>query len=159
MCPTELVSFSNAHGEFQKRRVNVAFVSVDSKFSHLAWLRQSREEGGLGGLRFPLVGDVTKNVSSLFGVLIDDDSVDTGLALRGSFLIDPNRVLRHATLSDLPVGRSVEETLRLVDAFQFAHKNPGVGCPANWKQGQATIKTDPEGSREYFRRAFHGPAE
>jgi peroxiredoxin (alkyl hydroperoxide reductase subunit C) len=157
VCPTELLAFNDAHAEFARRRVNVAFVSVDTKHSHLAWLRQKREEGGLGDtFHFPLMGDQTKNVSALFDVLIDDATEDEGLALRASFLIDPAGVLRHATLSDLPVGRSVEETLRLIDAFQYALSNPGIGCPAGWKKGSRTIKTDPAGSREYFRAAHGG---
>jgi alkyl hydroperoxide reductase subunit AhpC len=155
VCPTELLGFDEAHAEFARRRVNVVFASVDTKHSHLAWLRQRREEGGLGdAFHFPLLGDQTKNISGLFDVLIEQDGTDDeGLALRASFLIDPSGVLRHATYSDLQVGRSVDETLRLVDAFQFADANPGIGCPANWKRGQPTIKTDPKGSREYFRAA------
>ena len=157
VCPTELLAFNAAHASFAERRVNVVFVSVDSKHAHLAWRRQTRDKGGLGEeFHFPLVGDVTKNVSRAFDVLIDDDSDDAGLALRASFLIDPAGIVRHASLSDLPVGRSVDETLRLVDAFSYAAQHPDQGCPANWVPGQRNIRTDPVGSKEYFKAQWGG---
>lgn len=127
VCPTELLAFSDAMDEFSSRNVSVAFVSVDTKHSLLAWLQQPRAEGGLGGTSFrvPLVADVTRAIGQSFDVLIDDESEDHGLALRASFIISPAGVVRHASYSDLPVGRSVDEALRLVSAFQHADANPG----------------------------------
>ncbi len=129
VCPTELLAFSDAADEFQNRNVSMAFVSVDTKHSLLAWAQQPRAEGGLGGkpFRVPLVSDVTRQIGNAFDVLIDDGSEDVGLALRATFLIDPMGVLRHASISDLPVGRSVEESLRLVSAFQVLRKKKR-GC-------------------------------
>ena len=151
VCPTELLAFSDAHAEFEQRKVNTVFISVDSKHSHLAWTKIAREEGGIAGFKLPIIGDVTKEICQEYGVVVDDDCEDRGLALRGTFLIDPDGILRHMAVNDLPVGRSVNEAIRLIDAFQFARSNPDQGCPANWKPGKANIKTDPVGSKEYFK--------
>src|SRR5690606_22861331 len=123
-------------------------VSVDSKFSHLAWRNTPRKEGGLGDLKYPLLADLNKSVARDYGVLIEE----AGIALRGLFIIDPNGVIRAATVHDLPVGRNVDEALRVIKAFQFVEKN-GEVCPANWTEGKATMKADPKGSKEYFSKA------
>lgn len=146
VCPTEIIAFSERIKEFQELQTEVVGVSVDSHFSHLAWSATSRKQGGIGQIAYPLLSDLTKNISSDYGVLLDE-----GISLRGLFIIDPKQVVRQITINDLPVGRSVDETLRLIKAFQFTDKH-GEVCPANWDESKnkATIKPDPKGSQEYF---------
>jgi len=146
VCPTEIIAFSDRINEFKKLDTEVIGVSVDSHFSHLAWINTPRKQGGLGEMKYPLLADLTKQISKDYGVLLED----AGIALRGLFIIDPKGIVRQITINDLPVGRSVDETLRLVEAFQFVDKH-GEVCPANWKKGSATIKPDPQGSKEYFK--------
>ncbi len=145
VCPTEIIAFSDAAAEFQKRGVQLLGASIDSKFSHLAWRKTPKKEGGLGEIKYPLIADVTKEVSRKYGVLLEE----AGIALRGLFLIDKEGVLQHMVVNNLPLGRSVDEALRMVDALQFFEKN-GEVCPANWKPGSDTIKPDVEKSKEYF---------
>ncbi len=147
VCPTEIIAFSDRVEEFQKRGCEVIGVSVDSQFSHLAWIKMPRTEGGLGGLKYPLVADLTKKISCDYGVLLEG-----GIALRGLFLVDKGGVVRHITINDLPIGRSVDEALRVLDALQFFEKN-GEVCPADWKPGKATIKPGVKESKEYFAKA------
>ncbi len=147
VCPTEIIAFSDRVEEFQKRGCEVIGVSVDSQFSHLAWIKMPRTEGGLGGLKYPLVADLTKKISCDYGVLLEG-----GIALRGLFLVDKGGVVRHVTINDLPIGRSVDEALRVLDALQFFEKN-GEVCPADWKPGKATIKPGVKESKEYFAKA------
>jgi alkyl hydroperoxide reductase subunit AhpC len=142
VCPTEIVAFSDRVAEFRKRGVEVLGVSVDSRFSHLAWINTPRNKGGLGDLQYPLVEDLTKQISRDYGVLLD-----SGVALRGLFLIDQEGVVRHATINDLPLGRSVDEALRVVDALQHFEKH-GEVCPADWKPGKKAL--DPKKADEYF---------
>ena len=123
-------------------------VSVDSKFSHLAWSKMPRNKGGLGGCSYPLLADITKAISKDYGVLIEEGD-DAGVALRGLFIISPEGKLRQITVNDLPVGRSVDEVLRLVTAFQYTDEH-GEVCPANWKPGAKTMIDDPEKSQAYF---------
>ena len=125
---------------------------MDSAFSHLAWQKTARDKGGLGDVRYPLVADITKQISEDYGVLLHDGD-DAGLALRGLFLIDKEGLVRHVTINDLPLGRSTDEVLRLVDALQYTEKH-GEVCPANWHEGGDTIKPDVEASKEYFSK--HG---
>jgi peroxiredoxin (alkyl hydroperoxide reductase subunit C) len=148
VCPTEIVAFSERVEDFRKLGVEIVGCSVDSAFSHLAWINTPRKEGGLGGLKYPLLSDITKSIAKDYEVLIEDGD-DAGVALRGLFIISPEGVLRQKTVNDLPVGRSVEETLRLVKAFQFADEH-GEVCPANWEPGADTIKPDVVASRSYF---------
>ena len=150
VCPTEIVAFSDRIDEFRKRNAEVIGVSVDSQYSHLAWIKTPRADGGLGGLSYPLVADITKRVSEAYGVLLDG-----GVALRGLFLIDKQGVVRHVTVNDLPIGRSVDEVLRVLDALQFYEKH-GEVCPADWKPGKATIKPGVKESKEYFQKAGAG---
>ncbi|XP_064604106.1 peroxiredoxin-2-like [Liolophura sinensis] len=147
VCPTEIIAFSESMDEFKALNAEVVGVSTDSHFSHLAWINTPRKEGGLGGLKYPLLSDFQKNISRDYGVLLEDE----GVALRGLFIIDPKGLVRQVTINDLPVGRSVEETLRLIRAFQFVEKY-GEVCPANWQPDSATIKPTPDGSKEYFQK-------
>ncbi|KAI9325285.1 thioredoxin-like protein [Zopfochytrium polystomum] len=134
--------------EFKALGCEVVAASVDSKHSHLAWINTPRKEGGLGAMKIPVLSDITKQISADYGVLIEKGG-DIGVALRGTFIIDPAQVVRQITVNDLPVGRSVDETLRLVEALQFADKH-GEVCPAGWKKGEKTMFADPLKSKEYF---------
>ncbi len=145
VCPTEIIAFSEAHERFAKLNAKVAAVSVDSQYTHLAWVNTPRSQGGLGKVTFPLIADLDKNIARAYDVLLD-----SGVALRGLFLIDPEGVVRQATVNDLPVGRNVDEALRLIEAFQYVEKH-GEVCPANWKPGEDTMKPDPVGSQTYFK--------
>ncbi|KAF5350135.1 hypothetical protein D9756_009092 [Leucocoprinus leucothites] len=146
VCPTEILAFNDALPQFKALNTTILGISTDSKFSHFAWANQSRKEGGLGpNLNLPLVADRSMQIARDYGVLLEDE----GIALRGLFIIDPKGTLRQITVNDLPVGRSVDETLRLIQAFQFTDKH-GEVCPANWTEGSKTIKPNPSESLEYF---------
>jgi peroxiredoxin 3 len=149
VCPTEITAFSDAIDSFKKLNAEVIGVSVDSQFSHLAWINTPRAKGGLGEIRFPLVADLTKKISEDYGVLIPG----AGIALRGLFVIDPEGRVAYQTVHDLGIGRSVPETLRVLQAIQYV-KEHGEVCPANWTPGADTMKGDPKGSQEYFKN--HG---
>jgi len=144
VCPTEIVAFSERAEEFRKLGVEILGASVDSVYSHLAWINTPRKQGGLGSVNFPLISDIDQSLSKEYGVLQED-----GFTIRGSFLIDDKGILRQVTLNDRPVGRNVDEALRLVQGFQFADKH-GEVCPANWTPGKPTMKDDPVKSQEYF---------
>ncbi len=148
VCPTEILAFSDRLGEFKKLGAEVLGASVDSKYSHLAWTEKRREEGGIKGLAYPLLEDLGKELAEEYGVLAEDGKV----ALRGLFVIDPDGVVQHATINNLGVGRSVDETLRVLQAFQFVREN-GEVCPADWKPGTKSMKADWEKSKEYFAAA------
>ncbi|KAJ3359654.1 thioredoxin peroxidase Tpx1 [Allomyces javanicus] len=145
VCPTEITAFNDRAGDFKKLNTEVMAVSVDSEHSHLAWTNVPRKQGGLGATQIPLISDIKKTISRDYGVLIED----AGIALRGTFIIDPKGILRQITVNDLPIGRNVDETLRLVEALQFTDKH-GEVCPANWSKGARTMKPDPVKSKEYF---------
>ncbi|KAI0433043.1 2-cysteine peroxiredoxin [Xylaria sp. FL1042] len=146
VCPTEIIQYNDALPRFKEINTTVLGVSTDSHFSHLAWTERPRKQGGLGSdLQLPLVSDKSHKISRSYGVLLEDE----GVALRGLFIIDPKGVLRQITVNDLPVGRDVQETLRLVQAFQFTDEH-GEVCPAGWQNGAKTMKADPKGSLEYF---------
>jgi len=134
VCPTEIIAFSDRAAEFEKLNCQLLAVSVDSVFSHLAWNKTDRKKGGLGEMKIPLVADITKEISRDYGVLIESE----GIALRGLFVIDDKGIVRSITVNDLPVGRSVDETLRVVEAFQYVDKN-GEVVPCNWTPGKPTI--------------------
>ncbi|XP_065857209.1 2-Cys peroxiredoxin BAS1, chloroplastic [Euphorbia lathyris] len=146
VCPTEITAFSDRHAEFEKINTEVLGVSVDSVFSHLAWIQTERKSGGLGDLNYPLISDVTKSISKSFGVLIPDQ----GIALRGLFIIDKEGVIQHSTINNLAIGRSVDETLRTLQALQYVQENPDEVCPAGWKPGDKSMKPDPKLSKDYF---------
>ncbi|BBM98216.1 hypothetical protein Mp_1g11790 [Marchantia polymorpha subsp. ruderalis] len=174
VCPTEITAFSDKHAEFEKLNTEVIGVSTDSVFSHLAWIQTDRKAGGLGDLNYPLVSDLTKKISKDFGVLIPDQRMweiqmkdqnsrksvektvtahsgpSQGIALRGLFIIDKEGVIQHATINNLAIGRSVEETLRTLQAVQYVQENPDEVCPAGWKPGEKTMKPDSKLSKEYF---------
>ncbi|KAF7313170.1 2-cysteine peroxiredoxin [Mycena kentingensis (nom. inval.)] len=146
VCPTEILAFNDALAALREINTVALGISTDSQYSHFAWASQPRKQGGLGpDLKLPLVADRSMKISRDYGVLIEEE----GIALRGLFIIDPKGILRQITVNDLPVGRSVEETIRLVKAFQFTDQY-GEVCPANWKEGGKTMKADPKGSLEYF---------
>ncbi|CAL8365999.1 unnamed protein product [Boreogadus saida] len=145
VCPTEIIAFSEAAEDFRKIGCEVIGASVDSHYSHFAWVNMPRKQGGLGPMNIPLVADSRRTIATDYGVLKEED----GCAFRGLFIIDGKGVLRQITINDLPVGRSVEETLRLVQAFQFTDKY-GEVCPAGWKPGSDTIKPDVEKSKDFF---------
>ena len=147
VCPTEITAFSDHYKEFQKLDCDVLGCSVDSKFSHLAWINTPRKEGGLGEIAYPLLADITKSIARSYGVLVGE-----AVALRGLFLINPKGKVAYAVVHDLGVGRSVEETLRVLKAFQQVEKT-GEVCPANWHEGKKTMKPDPVKSKEYFAAA------
>ena len=148
VCPTEIIAFSEKIEEFQRRNVEVLSCSVDSRFSHLAWRNTPRTEGGIGEIRYPMLEDLTKSIARDYDVLLGDK-----LALRGLFLIDKEGIVRHQVVNDLPLGRSVDEALRMVDALQFFEKN-GEVCPADWKDGRDGITPDPEGSKKFFSSTY-----
>ena len=144
VCPTEIIAFSEQQGEFEKRNTQVLGVSIDSHFSHLAWRNIDRKAGGLGEIKYPLVADLNKQICKDYDVL-----ADIGIAFRGLFLIDKDGVVQHQLVNNLPLGRNIDEALRMVDALQYHEKN-GEVCPANWKEGSDGMKADPKGSKEYF---------
>ena len=148
VCPTELVAFSDQMGEFTKRGCEVLAVSVDSQFSHLAWTSMPRKAGGLGDIAYPIVADLNKTISRDYGVLIEE----AGIALRGLFLIDKAGIIRHSLVNDLPIGRSVTEAVRTLDALQHFETN-GEVCPADWTKGKMAMKPDVAGSKSYFEAA------
>lgn len=145
VCPTELHAFQAKLTEFEKRNTHVIAVSTDSHFSHLAWLNTPKSQGGIEGVQYPLVSDFNKTISQDFDVLIEND----GVALRGLFLLDKEGTVHHATINNLPLGRSVDEALRMVDALQH-FENHGEVCPANWREGEKSMKADQDGLKTYF---------
>ena len=145
VCPTEITAFSDRHEEFAKINTEILGVSVDSQFSHLAWIQTDRKEGGIGDLAYPLVSDLKKTISESYGVLSDE-----GIALRGLFIIDAEGVIQHSTVNNLAFGRSVDETLRTLQALQYVQGNPDEVCPAGWKPGDKTMNPTPKGSKDYF---------
>ena len=147
VCPTEIIAFSDAAAEFEKRGVQLVGTSIDNEFCKFAWKQVPRQEGGLGEINYPLVADVSHEICQDYGV-----QSAGGPAYRGLFLIDINGVVRHTVVNDMPLGRSVEECLRMVDALQFFEEN-GEVCPANWTPGSATIKANVKDSKEYFQKA------
>jgi len=147
VCPTEIIAFSDRVEEFRKIGCEVVAASTDSHFSHLAWVNTPRKQGGLGNMKIPLLADKTCDIAKRYGVLKEDE----GIAFRGLFIIDHNQNLRQITINDLPVGRSVDETLRLIQAFKFTDEF-GEVCPAGWKPGAETMKADPKQSLEYFQK-------
>ncbi len=148
VCPTEITAFSDQYSKFEELNTEVIGVSVDSHFTHLAWVNTPRKQGGLGELRYPLLSDLTKNVARDYGVLLD-----SGISLRGLFIINPKGVVQYSVVHDLGIGRSVDETLRVLSALQQVEKT-GEVCPANWKPGADTIKPNPSASKQFFSK--HG---
>lgn len=148
VCPSEIIAFDKSLADFKERNCEVISVSVDSQFTHLAWKNTPRNKGGIGNIQFPMVADLDKSIARAYGVLHDE-----AVALRGLFLLDKEGIVRHALVNDLPLGRSVDEALRMLDALQFFEKHGDV-CPANWKPGDEAMKPSAEGVAEYL--AKHG---
>ena len=158
VCPTELLAFQEKIEEFEKRNVAVVGCSIDSKFSHWAWLNTEKKDGGIKGVKYPLVSDLSKTIAENYDVLAGEyDYNEDGemefdgatVAYRGLFLIDKQGVVRHQVVNDLPLGRSVNETLRMVDALQFFEDN-GEVCPADWQQGDEGMQATQEGVSDYL---------
>ena len=149
VCPSEILAFNKKLDEFKKRNTEVIGVSVDSKFTHLAWKNTKLEDGGIGNIQYPLVSDLNKNIAREYGILFGGS-----VALRGLFLIDTKGVIRHSVINDLPLGRSVDEALRMVDALQFVETHGDQVCPANWKDGDEAMKPTQDGVASYM--AKHG---
>ena len=145
VCPTELHAFQENLESFKELNTEVIGVSIDSKFSHHAWLRTPKSKGGIEGVRYPLVSDINKRIARDYGVLLHD----AGVALRGAFLIDKEGVVRHQTVNDLPLGRNVEEFLRLVEALQHVEEH-GEVCPANWQKGKKTMTPSQSGVESFY---------
>ena len=144
VCPTEIIEFNRKLEEFKKRNVEVLGVSIDSEFSHLAWKNTAEKDGGIGNIQYPLIADIKKSISSDYDVLFDES-----IALRGLFLIDKDGIVRHQVVNDLPLGRNVEEAIRLVDALQHTEKY-GEVCPAGWKPGDDALTPTGEGVADYL---------
>ncbi len=145
VCPTELHAFQEKLAEFEERDAAVVACSVDSWPSHHAWLSTPKEKGGIQGVTYPIVSDLSKSIAEEFQVLDKDE----GIAYRGLFLIDREGIVRHASVNDLPLGRNVEETLRTLDALIY-HEKHGAVCPANWKEGEKTMQPTQKGLIDYF---------
>ncbi len=145
VCPSEILAFNQKLEEFKKRNTEVIGVSVDSRFTHLAWKKTALEDGGIGNIQYPLVEDLNKNIARSYGILFNDS-----VALRGLFLIDTKGVVRHAVINDLPLGRNVAEALRMVDALQFVETHGDQVCPANWQQGEEAMTPTAEGVASYL---------
>lgn len=146
VCPTELHAYSDAAEKFKAMGAELIACSVDSVHSHLAWSKQARNEGGLGEVKYPILADIDKKIARDYEVLVNDS-----VALRGLFIIDDKNIIQHSTINNLSVGRNVDETLRLLEGYQYTAKS-GEVCPANWKKGSDTMKPDPTGSKAWFKK-------
>lgn len=145
VCPTEILALQENLYEFEKLNTQVLGVSIDSAFSHRAWLNTSREKGGIEGVTYPIIADIKKTISTDYEVLIEEE----GVALRGVFLLDKNNIIQSATINNLSLGRSIPELLRVIKALQFVEKN-GEVCPANWEPGKKSMKPTKDALEEYF---------
>ena len=150
VCPTEIIAFSDRVDEFKKLDTEVLACSIDSVHTHLAWTNTPRKRGGLGPMKIPIIGDINKEVGKAYDVLIEDGDA-IGAAFRALFIIDGQGILRQSTINDLPVGRNVDEVLRLLEAFKHTDEH-GVVCPANWKKGGVDMTADPIKSKAYFEK-------
>ncbi|WOD41939.1 peroxiredoxin [Nodosilinea sp. E11] len=146
VCPTEIAAFSDRYSEFEALNAEILGISVDSEFAHLAWIQTERKLGGVGDLNYPLVSDIKKDISAAYNVL----DPESGVALRGLFIIDRDGVLQHATINNLAFGRKVDETLRVLQAIQHVQENPDEVCPVDWQPGSKTMTPDPVKAREFF---------
>jgi len=146
VCPTEVAAFSDRYEEFSNLNTEVFGISVDSEFSHLAWIQTDRKSGGVGDLNYPLVSDIKKEISTAYNVL----DPAAGIALRGLFIIDKDGIIQHATINNLAFGRSVDETIRTLQAIQYVQSHSDEVCPVNWQPGDKTMNPDPVKSKIYF---------
>lgn len=145
VCPSEIIAFDNRIDDFKQRGAEIIAVSVDSHFTHLAWKNTPIDKGGIGNVRFPMVADLTKSIARDYDVIVEDS-----IAFRGTFLIDSKGVVRHQVVNDLPLGRNVDEAIRMVDALKF-HEEHGEVCPAGWQKGEKGMKATSEGVAEYLK--------
>ncbi len=145
VCPSELIAFDHRLDEFAKRNVEVIGISIDSHFTHNAWRNTPVNEGGIGPVRYPLIADMTHGICKAYDV----ETPDGAVAFRGSFLIDKEGVVRHQVVNDLPLGRNIDEMIRMIDALQF-HETHGEVCPAGWKEGDDGMKDTPDGVASYL---------
>ncbi len=144
VCPSEIIAFDHRYQDFKSKGIEVIGISCDSEFTHLAWKNTPVNAGGIGKVQFPLVSDITKDIARSFDVLFGN-----AVALRGSFLLDKDGTVRHAVINDLPLGRNIDEMLRMVDTMLFTNEH-GEVCPAGWHKGDAGMKADPKGVAEYL---------
>ena len=152
VCPTEICQFSDKYDEFQQIGVQLVACSIDSKFSHREWTMKERKKGGIGETSLPMLSDLTHEISRDYGCLIQDPADgDQGVAFRATYIIDKKGILRHIAVNDLPVGRSPDEYMRLVQAFQYSDEY-GEVCPASWKPGKKTMKADVDANKEYWEK-------
>ena len=158
VCPTEILAFQEKLAEFEKREVAVVGISTDTEETHLAWLMTPKDQGGIEGVTYPLVADTAKTIASNYGVLAGDWNYNEAgelsfegapIAYRGTFLIDKAGVVRHETINDLPLGRNIDEMIRLVDALHHVEKH-GEVCPANWEEGEDAMEATRKGVAEYL---------
>ena len=154
VCPTEICQFNDKAKEFEAIGVQLVGVSIDSHFTHMEYTKKDRKKGGLGPMQIPMLSDVTHKIARDFGCLVEEGP-DAGVALRATYIIDGNGKLRHMSMNDLPVGRNVDETLRLVRAFQYTDEH-GEVCPASWTPGKATMTPGDEGKLQQFWENEHG---
>nr|YP_009397867.1 2-Cys peroxiredoxin [Sonderella linearis]ARW67053.1 2-Cys peroxiredoxin [Sonderella linearis] len=146
VCPTEIIAFSDMYNQIYSLNTEILGISVDSEYCHLAWLQLDRESGGVGELKYPLISDLNKEISSSYNVLNSD-----GKSLRGLFIIDKEGLIQHSLINNLDFGRSVDEAIRTLQAIQYVQTHVDEVCPANWQPGKSTIKSNPSGAKEYFK--------
>ncbi|AHG60190.1 peroxiredoxin [Buchnera aphidicola] len=145
VCPSEIIEFNKLYNDFKKRNVKIVGVSIDSVFVHQAWQKTLPKNGGIGQINFPMVSDIKHNIQKSYGI----EHPTLGVALRASFLIDSNWIIRHQVVNDLPFGRNIQEMIRMVDSLEF-HNKYGEVCPANWEKGKKGMQASSEGVAEYL---------
>jgi len=146
VCPSEIIAFDNRINEFKARNAQVIGISVDSKYTHLAWKNTAIDKGGIGQIKYPLIADLTKSIAKDYDVLFGD-----AVALRGTFILDQDLVVRHQLINDLPLGRNIDEALRMIDALQFFQQH-GEVCPAGWNVGKEGMKANSQGVAQYLEK-------
>ena len=146
VCPTEIKAFNDRYEEFQNLNTEILGVSVDSEFAHLAWIQTDPKEGGIGDLQYPLISDLNKTISKDYEIL----EPNAGVALRGLYIIDPQGIIQYITINNLSVGRSIDETLRILKAIQYVDSHENEVCPVNWQEGDKTMNADPVQAKNYF---------
>ncbi|WP_075433734.1 peroxiredoxin [Buchnera aphidicola] len=149
VCPSEIIAFNNLYHEFKKRKACILGVSIDSVYVHQAWRNTPPKDGGIGKINFPMISDITKSIQKSYGV----EHSELSVALRASFIIDHLGIIRHQSINDLPIGRNIQEILRIIDALQFYEKFGDV-CPANWEPGKKAMRATAEGVKKYLSENF-----
>ncbi|CAL4320429.1 Alkyl hydroperoxide reductase C [Buchnera aphidicola (Eriosoma lanigerum)] len=149
VCPTELLAFNSTYSEFQKRNIALIGVSIDSVFAHEHWRNTSIDNGGIGPMQFTMVSDIKREIQQLYNI----EHPELGIALRATFFIDQHNIIRHQSINDLPIGRNIQEILRIIDAVTFHEKN-GEVCPANWNNGKPGITASQEGIKQYLKNKY-----